>query len=182
MALLIFQILSSVFGFANKLFLFLGKRAGWMLGFLAGIFFVIYFLLIGFTIYAVVQIGFSFLMLYGYFSHKAISKNARIVATILLSLIAIGITFITFKGGLTLLEAVSALLASWGTYFLASKNNMKGWSAFLIAHLILIYLTAIKQQYIAAVFQALSAGVSIMGIMKQSKINTGRKLLEGLEL
>ena len=169
MALLIFQILSSILGFANKLFLLLGKRTGWMLGFLAGIFFVIYFFLIGFNVYAVVQIGFSFLMLYGYFSHRVISKNARIVATILLSLIAIGITFITFKGGLTLLEAISALLASWGTYFLASKNNTKGWSTYLIAHLILIYLTAIKQQYIFALFQALSAVVSILGIMKESK-------------
>jgi hypothetical protein len=182
MTLLIFQILSSIFGFANKLFLFLGKRSGWMLGFLAGIFFVIYFFLIGFTIYAVIQIGFSFLMLYGYFSHKAISKNARIVATTLLSLIAIGITFITFKGGLTLLEAISALLASWGTYFLASKNNRKGWSTFLIAHLILIYLTALKQQYISAVFQGLSAVVSVLGIMKEAKNVSGQQLLESFEL
>ncbi|MEO8766142.1 MAG: nicotinamide mononucleotide transporter [Ginsengibacter sp.] len=169
MALLIFQILSGVFGFANKLFLYLGKRSGWMLGFLAGIFFVIYFFLIGFTVYAVVQIGFSFLMLYGYFSHQAISKNARIVATVVLSLIAIWITFITFKGGFTLLEAISALLASWATYFLASKSNRNGWSTYLVAHLILIYLTAAKQQYIAAVFQGLSAVVSVMGIMKESK-------------
>ncbi len=181
MTLLIFQILSSVFGFANKLLLLLGKRSGWMLGFLAGILFVIYFFLIGFTIYAVVQIGFSFLMLYGYFSYKALSKSARIIATVLLSFIALGITIITFNGGLTMLEALSALLASWATYFLASKDNTKGWGTFCIAHLILIYLTALKHQYISAIFQALSAVVSVLGIIKESKNASNQPILESVE-
>ncbi len=172
MTLLIFQILSSVFGFANKLLLYLGKRTGWILGFLAGVFFVVYFFLIGFTVYAFVQIGFSLLMLYGYFSHTGISKNARIFATVILSLIAIIICFITFNGKLTLLEATSALLASWGTYYLASKNNIKGWGMYLIAHFILIYLTIIKQQYIFALFQGLSAVVSILGIIRSGDTKT----------
>ena len=51
-------------------------------------------------------------------------------ATIILSLVAIIITIITFNGSLTLLEAISALLASWGTYFLASKNNFRGWFSY----------------------------------------------------
>lgn len=171
MLILTFQILSSVFGFTNKVLLFFNKRIGWVAGLLAGLFFVVYFFLIGFNVYAIVQIGFSLLMLYGYFSYKSISHSQRTLATTILSIIAIVVTVLTFKGNLTILEAVSALLASWGTYFLASKKPKKGWVSYLIAHIILIYLTFIKQQYFFVFFQFASAIVSVLAISKPKPLN-----------
>lgn len=166
MTLLIFQILSSVFGFVNKVLLLSEKRSGWAIGFLAGIFFIIYFFLIGFTIYAIIQIGFTLLMLYGYFSHNEVSRVGRVAATTVLSLVAIVIAIITFNGQLTFLEALSALVASWGTYFIASHQHQIGWAMYLFAHLILVYLTFLKQQYLFSFFQLASAVVAIFAIKK----------------
>lgn len=166
MIILLFQILSSILGFANKVLLFLNKKTGWAIGFLAGLFFVAYFFLIGFTTYAIVQIGFCCLMLYGYFSYKDISVRLRIIAALVLSFIAITVAGMTYEGRLTILEALSAILASWGTYFIASKKDLSGWASYLVAHGILIYLTFIKEQYIFSFFQFASAIVAIGAILK----------------
>lgn len=163
------QIFAGGIGFANKVFLLLGKRTGWFLGFLAGVLFVAYFFSIHLYIFSTVQVGFTALMFYGYISNGNVSIRLRKTITIILSIIAIFLASAIFKGHLTIIESVSVLLAVWGTYFLVLKKYNYGWIMYFISHITSAYLTFLKDQYIFVFFQIASAVIAILGICKFCK-------------
>lgn len=163
---IVLQSVSGIFGLTNKVFLLLGKRAGWIFGFFAGVSFAVYYLFIDLKILGIVQIGLTMLMIYGYIVHKKISKGAHMMATLVLSMIAITLLFATFKNSLTIIETLSVLSGCWATYLIAQKKYRSGWLVFLIAHITSAYLTFLKSEYIFFSFQIFSAIVAICGVLK----------------
>ncbi len=160
----VLQVLVSLFFFANKVFVLLGKRTGWLLGVIAAVLGIFYFYIIGFYVFSVMQLGLFSLMSYGFLSHN--EKNSkvetwiRIMSVVVMTVLAIS----AFSGLLTLIELVSALCLISGTYYVAQGRTQLGWGICVLGHLAAAYLGYSKGgQQLFADFQIASAIVSFVG-------------------
>ncbi len=158
------QIAAGLTAFTNKVFLFSGKRVGWVIGFIAGILSTFYFFGIGFYVYTVVQIGFSILMLYGYFAKEVTSQKIQASIISLTALISIFVAIVTMNGILTVLESLCALAGLWATFALSKDKHLAGWSLYVFMHFLLTYLTFLKGQYFFSNFQLASGIIALCAI------------------
>jgi hypothetical protein len=156
------QISVSILFFGNKVFVLLGKRTGWLLGALAATLAFFYFYQLKLYVYTTLEAGLVILMLYGFFPKR--SKKIEFWIRVLIGTIMLGIGYYAFSGYITIIEFLSSIILLWGTYLLANKKLILGWSAYIVAHGFATILGCEVGQIIFAVFQLASVIVAIIGL------------------
>mgnify|MGYP000305380256 CR=1 FL=1 len=157
------QISVSIIFFANKLFVLLGKRAGWIFGAIAATLALFYFYKLELYVYTTLEGGLIVLMLYGFFPNR--SKQTELWIRILIALTMLAIGYYAFSGYITIIEFVSSIFLLWGTYLLANKKLIFGWSAYIIAHALATILGYKVGQIFFADFQLASVIVAVAGLV-----------------
>jgi hypothetical protein len=165
--LMILQVFVSVLFFVNKVFIFNGRKTGWLIGMIAAALGAIYFHRIGYNVYVTLEFGLIVLMGYGFF--KGNKKNPKVERTIqVFTVLAMSMmTIFAFSGFITLIELGSSLGLLAGAYFLTHSQIRLGWFVNAIAHLLGIILGWEKGAYVFVFFQALSVIISIMGTVRK---------------
>lgn len=165
----ILQVLIGISAFVNKVLLIQRIRVGWLIGALATLLAIYYFLILHFYVYAVVEVGLTILMVYGYFfeTHKKQLMEYLINGVTLLFMILI--CFFTSTGFMSVLELVGAISMIAGAYTFTHERRGFGWGLYLITHLVTAYLCYPKQQQFFGDMQIASALVAGVGLWQTCK-------------
>lgn len=153
--------------FANKALLIIGKRIGWLFGFVAAFFGIYYFFSVELYIFTVLEFGFATLMWYGYrkSSKESSARTEMWIRGVLTAVMAL-LTYFLFHGFMTVLEFVSTLFALWGAYLLTGIHVRWGWGIWSIGHFLSTIVCEDKGQVFFAHFQLASAILTGAGVLK----------------
>lgn len=162
----ILQVLVSVIFFANKVFVLLKLKIGWLLGVIAATLAVLYFYLIGLPIYTVLEGGLIILMGYGFLKGDLEKPCVELVIRSVIMVVMCSLAFFAFNGLITVIELPSAVGMLWGTYFLTHRQERKGWALYGLAHVLAAVLGYQKEQMFFASFQVASVVVCFLGLVK----------------
>lgn len=161
------QIAVSILFFLHKVFIFAGRKTGWLLGITAATLATFYFYAIGLYVYTALEIGLIILFAYGFFKQEnkapAVESLIRFVTMVVMSALAI----FAFNGLITIIEFISSIGLVIGTYLLTHQKVHSGWALYCLAHTLAAVLGYSKGQYIFAFFQAGSAVISAIGSMRR---------------
>ena len=166
----IFLGLLSIF---NKVFLFFGKKSGWISGMLIGLLSGFYFWSIDLKILAIAELGFFIVMFYGYVRRKHPSKEKILHINIVMSVLTLLLCVLFFTGYLTLLQAVSSLSFIWGGFLLSTIHKSLGWLVFVLAHAATSYASFYENQLIFTGLQMMSAFVCLYAFMCSLALQKG---------
>jgi len=163
------QISVSLIFFANKVFVLMGKKTGWLLGVIAAILAIFYLYMLELYVFTALEFGLIALMGYGFL--VGTKKNLRIERLIhmIIFLVMAVFTYFAFNGMMTIYEFLGSAGLLLGTYFLTHDKRQLGWLLYCVAHLITAYLGYLKGQNFFADFQIASAIISIAGILQVKK-------------
>lgn len=163
------QVAVSVIFFANKAFVLIDKKFGWLLGTIAAGLACWYFFLLNLYVYTALEIGLVILMGYGFL--KKDQPNSKVEWLIRLSLLAsmITIAVFAFQGRLTLIEFTSSVFMLFGTYLLTHAKEKWGWVLYSLAHLGAAYIGYAKIQNMFGDFQIASSIVCFAGVINSKK-------------
>ena len=162
------QLLSisvAIIFFANKIFVLIGKRTGWLLGVIAAILAIFYFYLIELYVYTALEFGLIALMGYGFLVKNHKSKLIENFIYSVITLVMLTLTYFIFSGAMTVYEFVSSVGLLFGTYFLTHEKTKFGWACYSLRHLISVYIMYDKDQQFFADFQLASAVVAMVGVI-----------------
>ncbi len=166
--LLLMEITISVVFFYNKYLVLQGKKSGWFWGALAATMAIFYFHQVDMHVFAAMQGGLVVLMGYGMFPEnwKRPQVELALISVIILTLLILGYMIAIGEVTLQLVASVGIIL---GTHCLTHKKMILGWSAYLNAHCFAAYVCWKEQLYVISFFQALSAVVSIVALVRLEK-------------
>jgi len=171
MIIKILEALISLIFFSNKIGLFLERKnpIGWLMGAIAAMIAIFYFLFLNLFVYAIGEIGLFVLMIYGAIIKKEIRDVERVIQFVTF-LVALVLTFLTFQGHLTILEFFSSVGMLIAFYLLHPKNSMWkmkwGWAMLAATHLTAAHIGYVKHQEMFAHFQIASSILGIGGALK----------------
>lgn len=158
----------SVIFFANKAFVLVGIKTGWLLGVVAAILAVFYFYLIDLYVYTILEIGLVVLMGYGFLKGEKRNNNVEnwIRGTMILVMAILAV--LAFHGFITIIELAGSLLMLFGTFLLTHRSEKAGWFIYTLAHFCSIYIGYEKSQAVFLDFQIASAIVTAAGFITKS--------------
>lgn len=163
------EIAVSLIFFANKVFVLIGKKTGWLFGTIAAFLCIFYFYLIDLPIFTVFEIGLVVLMAYGFLKGKKKNEWVENGIRIFLALVMIALAIFAFRGLITAAELIASLLMLIATFFLAYNRLRLGWIIQFLAHIPSIYIGYEKNQLFFAHFQIASIIVALAGIVQGDK-------------
>lgn len=167
LAIMSLQIAVSLIYFTNKVFILLNKKVGWLVGAIAASLATIYFSLIGLHVYVTLNVGLIILMGYGFL--KGEKKKPKVETFI--KIVTIAVMFImayhTFTGAITIVELISSLALTAGTYYLTHNSKRLGWFLFCVGHATAVYIGYAKNQNFFGDFQIASVIISIFGMFEK---------------
>ncbi len=165
----VLQVAVSLIFFANKVFVLIEKRSGWLLGTIAAILACWYFFLLNLFVYTALEIGLVILMGYGFLKKDQTNKKVEwfIRLSLLTSMTVIAI--FSFQGKLTSAEFGSSIFMLFGTYHLTHKAKRFGWLLYALAHCGAAYIGYAKLQNLFGDFQIASAIVCFAGVINSKK-------------
>ncbi len=168
-----FELLVSLLSFVHKIFLLKKERhIAWILGIVASVLSIIYFYSIGLFIFSGLEVGLTVLMAYGLLKTK--TKKIDNFINIGTGIFCFMLAYLSFTGILTITEFAASIGSLLGIYFLAHNKNRTGWFIWNITHIVIIYVTLSKQQYIFSLYQTFCLIVAIVGLVRSK--DTGYKL------
>jgi|SRR3989344_7396558 len=164
----ILQISVSIIFFANKVFVLIGKKMGWLLGVIAAALSIFYFFLLHLYIFTILEVGLVVLMGYGFFrkEHMSAYVERLIHATIIIVMTAL--VYFVFNGFMTVMEFCESIFMLTGTYYLTHKRVQLGWFLYGCAHIFLTIVAYGVDQEFFANFQIASGIVAFAGCIKKN--------------
>lgn len=165
------QVSVALIFFANKVFLLIGKKSGWLLGAIAAFTGIFYFFLIGLYIYIVLELGVMLLMAYGFWKRGKQSRFTEIMVRVVTTVVMLFLATFAFAGMITVVEFTSSVIFLFGTFFLLHGPIRIGWAMYFVAHVFSAYLGYTKEQDFFADFQVASAIVCFAGAIHKPKRN-----------
>lgn len=159
----VLEVAVALIFFANKVFVLIGKKSGWLLGSIAAFLAVIYFYLIGLYIFTVLEIGIMILMGYGFWKKDEKNPKVEFLIRLVILVVMVTLTFFVFSGLISIAELTSSLFFLFGTFFLTHRKERLGWVLYCVAHIFSSYVGYKKDQDFFADFQVASAIVCFAG-------------------
>lgn len=153
--------------FANKVFVLIGKKAGWLLGAIAALLGAIYFFRVDLDVFVVLEIGLIVLMGYAFVAKEKNPKMEKVINTVI-AVVMVTLTVFVFKGMMTILEFLASTGLLIGTYYLTHEKERLGWALYVIAHSLAAIVGYGAKQSFFADFQIASAIVSVAGVVKEN--------------
>jgi hypothetical protein len=174
--LLIVEIVIAIAFFFQKVELALAKKGGWLVGGLGGLLGIYYFFEVELYIYMIGNLGGILLSIYAYrYKDKGFLDWRDIAIRIVVGVVALIVGYFTFQGAVTVDEFVSIACFYVSPFFLFKYHNRLGWWAFLIAHMLGLYIGIVSGLEPYTYSQAASVLVCISFLMQsKEKINAYR--------
>jgi len=163
------QIFVSLIFFANKVFVLIDKKFGWLVGAIAAVLGTIYFFLIHLYCYAALDAGLIVLMGYGYLVKTQKNSKVENLLRLVITLAMVVLAYFSFAGSMSIIEFLSASGLLFGTYFLTHKKVITGWLIYTLAHVLGAIIGYHVNQIFFADFQIASAIVTLTGMVKSFK-------------
>ena len=164
------QISISLIFFANKTFVLIDKKTGWLIGAIGAIMGTLYFFLLHLYCFTVLDAGLVILMGYGFIVKSQKNQKVENFIHIVIALAMITLGYFAFSGLMTIVEFFSSILLLLGTYFLTHKKISLGWILYAISHILAAIVGYKVGQMFFADFQIASAIVLIAGLIKARKL------------
>lgn len=152
--------------FSNKVFLLIGKRAGWTLGLIASSVSVYYFFRIELYIFMVPEVGFAVLMWYALGKGKDVNPHVEFFLRVMLTAMMAFLAYFLFGGPMTVVECIAALLSMWAMYFLTHDHVRRGWTILAVGHCLAAFVFDAKGQVFFSHIQIASIFLAIGGAVK----------------
>lgn len=168
---LIIEIVGSILYFSQKIFLSVGKRIGWLLGFLGSIAFTIITLHKDSFSYSVLEITSGVIFIFGLFAWRKNELLQRKITLIMsgLTMLGIGVIFLLNLGSPNwILENTMVILFSIGAILLVLRNPV-GWILYVLGHLVLIFYAYILGTYSIMILQIVSLPFAVIGYKNMKK-------------
>ncbi|MFH0806115.1 MAG: hypothetical protein V1885_00040 [Candidatus Brennerbacteria bacterium] len=163
----VLEISLALLFFANKVLWLIGKRAGWLVGLVAAVGGIYYFILIKLYIFASLEVGLAALMWYGFSKGDKVNPRIEVLVRIALTAIMAFLTYFLFSGVMTAIEFFATLFSLWGTYFLAGTHVRWGWAIMGVGHVMSTIVFFDTNQDFFAHFQIASVIVAGTGVWKE---------------
>ncbi len=166
MLLLIVSIFLGLLSILNKVFLYLGRKSGWISGMVIGLLSGFYFWAIDLRILGIAELGFFIVMLYGYIRRTDPLKEKSFHINIIMSILTLIMCYFLFVGSLTIIQTLSSLAFIWGGFLLSTPYKVLGWASFIIAHALTSFASFHELQLIFAYLQIISALICAYAFIK----------------
>lgn len=160
------EIIVASLYFINKIFLSLEKKTGWIVGFLAALTASIYFLNLKLYILVVLEVGYLFLMAFGFLNFGKKSGLDLYVNIIMVIVMLILLINIDETGVPEFIVSIAFIMA---IHALAKHRWHLGWILFIFSHLLMAYITYSKNQYFFCIMQLASIGIAFFALSKKRK-------------
>lgn len=165
----VLQIVVSTIYLANKGYVLIGKKMGWIVGVIAAMLAIIYYSMLGRYVYVVLNVGLAILMTYGYWKKGAPKPKVEMFIHISTGVFVLAMAYFSMQKTLNDVELGSSIGLILGTYFLTHKRKGLGWTFYAVAHALAAWLgyCAIHQYYFADL-QVASTLIAVIGIQKEN--------------
>ncbi len=160
------QYLVGTIYFLNKVLLALGKRSGWVIGVIAAILAILYYLTLDLYTLITLEAGFLALMIFGWFNHARELRADRFIYPLMIVVMAYLLWSGATEGPLELVISLTFMIA---IYDLAKHRWQRGWIFMGLAHGLMAWLAFRELQYFFGSAQVLSAGVAVYALLRKTK-------------
>jgi len=159
----VLQVIMSVAFFAQKVFILIDKKSGWLVGALSALIGTVYFYSVHMYCFATLECGLTILMFYGYFTKETKNSTVERIINIVTASCITALAYWAFAGVMTVAEFVSSLSSMAGVYWLTHRKLKLGWLSLGISRILAAVVGYHANQWFFADFQLASTIVALAG-------------------
>ncbi|MFH0950881.1 MAG: hypothetical protein V1765_00190 [bacterium] len=165
----VLQVIISILFFAQKIFILIDKKSGWLIGALSALIGTVYFYSVNMYCFTALECGLTVLMIYGYFTKQDKNLTVEKIINIVTALLISALAYWAFTGVMTIAEFISSLSSVAGVYLLTHRKLRSGWLFLGVSHVLAAIVGYNANQWFFADFQLASTIVALAGWWQAKK-------------